>query len=68
MLNISLKILALPEEWHRGNLPHRNKEGLIQSITFRLADSLPQGILNDIEAEIKHLSDTNKDVEKKKEV
>ncbi|MCH6199728.1 HsdR family type I site-specific deoxyribonuclease [Aquiflexum sp. LQ15W] len=24
-----------PEEWHYGHLPHRNKEGLIQFITFR---------------------------------
>jgi len=55
-----------PEEWHRRNLPHRNKEGLIQSITFRLADSLPQNVLKDIEEDIKYLSNEKRDVEKRK--
>ncbi len=55
-----------PEEWHKGNLPHRNKEGLIQSITFRLADSLPQTVLKDIEEEIKYLSKDEKDLAKRK--
>ena len=60
------KNYGYPEEWHRGNLPHRNKKGLIQSITFRLADSLPQSVLKDIEKEIQHLSDEEKDVKKRK--
>jgi len=57
---------GFPEEWHRGNLPHRNKEGLIQFITFRLADSLPQSILKDIEIEIKILSEDKREIEKRK--
>ena len=37
------------EEWNNGgNLPHRNSKNLIQSITFRLADSMPQNVLRDI--------------------
>ncbi|MDP2238384.1 MAG: HsdR family type I site-specific deoxyribonuclease [Bacteroidales bacterium] len=60
------KNFGYPEEWHRGNLPHRNKEGLIQSITFRIADSLPQSILKEIESEIKHLSEEKRDIEKRK--
>ncbi|MBK9734493.1 MAG: HsdR family type I site-specific deoxyribonuclease [Saprospiraceae bacterium] len=55
-----------PEEWHKRNLPHRNKEGLIQSITFRLADSLAQSVLATLEEELKHLSGEKRDVEKRK--
>lgn len=55
-----------PEEWYRRNLPHRNKEGLIQSITFRLADSLPQSVLATLEEELKHLSGEKRDIEKRK--
>ncbi|MBK7632984.1 MAG: transposase [Saprospiraceae bacterium] len=57
---------GLLKEWHRGNLPHRNKDGLIQFITFRLADSLPQKVLKDIEEEIHLLSNDNKDIERRK--
>lgn len=60
------KYFGYPEEWHHGDLPHRSKEGLIQFITFRLADSLPQRILKEIETEIKHLSEEERDVEKRK--
>lgn len=57
---------GLPEEWHIGHLPHRNKEGIIQFITFRLADSLPQDVLKTIELEIKTLSTSEKDNAKRK--
>jgi HsdR family type I site-specific deoxyribonuclease len=60
------KNFGYPEEWHYGNLPHRKKDGLIQFITFRLADSLPQETLKQIEVEIKQLSADQKDVEKRK--
>ena len=46
------------KQWHTRNLPHRNKEGLIQSITFRLGDSMPKEVLDKIEAE---LNDSPKD-------
>ncbi len=55
-----------PEEWHTGNLPHRNKEGLIQFITFRLADSLPQNVLNEIEQELKYVSEVEMETQKRK--
>ena len=48
-----------PEEWHTGHLPHRNKEGLVQFITFRLADSLPQNVLREIEKELKDVFETD---------
>jgi len=60
------KNFGYPEEWHKRNLPHRNKEGLIQFITFRLADSLPQSVLKEIEEEIKQLSGEKKELEKRK--
>lgn len=59
---------GLPEEWHHGNLPHRNKEGLIQFITFRLADSLPQEVLKNIESEIEKLATSEKDIQKRKKL
>jgi putative transposase len=40
-------------EWRsRGYLPHRDCFGLLQSITFRLADSLPQEKLRALEMEL----------------
>jgi HsdR family type I site-specific deoxyribonuclease len=60
------KNFGYPEEWHKGNLPHRNKEGLIQSITFRLADSLPQSVLAELEEQLNHLSEEKRDVERRK--
>jgi putative transposase len=50
------KTITAPEplkEWHsRGYLPHRDRIGLLQSITFRLADSLPQEKLRALEEEL----------------
>jgi len=39
--------------WHsRGYLPHFDCPGMVQAITFRLADSLPQKVLADWRAEL----------------
>jgi hypothetical protein len=36
-----------PRYWHsRGYLPHFDRDGFIQFITFRLADSVPQTVFN----------------------
>ena len=41
------------EGWYsRGYLPHRDESHLIQSLTFRLADSLPQEKLRELEYEL----------------
>ena len=56
---------GFPEEWHEGNLPHRNRKNLVQSITFRLADSLPQEKLRDLEDEFKTLSKSKRDTLKR---
>ena len=54
-----------PEEWHGRNLPHRNKKGLVQFITFRLADSMPQNVLKKINEELSHISESEKDEKKR---
>jgi REP element-mobilizing transposase RayT len=45
---------AIKNEWRsRGYLPHLDRIGLLQSITFRLADSLPQEKLRELEMALK---------------
>lgn len=55
-----------PEEWFKSDLPHRNKKGLIQFITFRMADSLPQEVLKQIVIEIEHYGNDRRDIVKRK--
>jgi len=38
--------------WYRRFLPHLDEPGLIQFITHRLADSLPQAVFNQLAAEL----------------
>ncbi|MBP9224642.1 MAG: DUF3387 domain-containing protein [Verrucomicrobiales bacterium] len=56
------------EEWHRRNLPHRAKEGLIQSITFRLADSMPKEVLEKMEAELADFPEDQRGLERRKKM
>ena len=45
-----------PKEWHsRGYLPHRDKPGILQMITYHLADSLPTKVLEKYKMEIQSL-------------
>ncbi|MFN0072148.1 MAG: REP-associated tyrosine transposase [Chloroflexota bacterium] len=38
--------IGLHRGWHRrGYLPHRDDPGIVQAVTFRLADSLPQQLI-----------------------
>jgi len=55
-----------PEEWHRGNLPHRDKPNIVQFITFRQADSLPKEVLATIEQNLKNLPEEKYKIEKRK--
>jgi len=58
---------APPVGWYsRGYLPHFNNRHTVQSVTFRLADSLPQEKLRRLEAELAHLPDAKVDVAKRK--
>ena len=58
---------ASAPEWHsRGYLPHRDRAHLLQSITFRLADSLPQSELKQLEQKLLLLPEIRRDIEKRK--
>jgi putative transposase len=58
-----------PGEWYsRGYLPHRDRIGLLQSLTFRLADSLPQQKLRELEGELVRLSEDRRDVERRRQI
>lgn len=48
--------------WHsRGYVPHLNAPGVLQSVTFRLADSLPQERLRQLEFELTRLGIAERD-------
>jgi type I restriction enzyme R subunit/putative DNA methylase len=60
---------APPVGWYsRGYLPHFNNRHTMQSVTFRLADSLPQEVLRRIEAELTHLSEVEVDAARRKKI
>ena len=55
--------------WYtRGYLPHRDESQLIQSITFRLADSLPQEKLKMLELELENISKDQRDIDRRKRI
>jgi REP element-mobilizing transposase RayT len=55
-----------PKGWYsRGYLPHRDETGLLQAITIRLADSLPQSKLRQLEEELKHLPEDKRDAHRR---
>jgi|APSaa5957512622_1039677.scaffolds.fasta_scaffold78286_1 REP element-mobilizing transposase RayT len=56
-------------EWFsRGYLPHRDLGGLQQSVTFRLADSLPRKLLAQWSAELAHLPEGKRQTEREKRI
>ncbi len=61
--------LGAPGVWHsRGYLPHYDVLTKTQSITFRLADSLPQSKLTTLKEELAHLSEKEQAVERRKRI
>ena len=55
--------------WHsRGYLPHFESSEVTQHVTFHLADSLPQSVLQQLESEVKFLPAEKQDVERRKRV
>ncbi len=50
----------------RGYLPHFDKAGLVQSVTFRLADSLPRAFLERSEKSIAALPGRKRQIEREK--
>ncbi len=60
--------VGAPEWYSRGYLPHRDRLHLLQSITFRLADSLPQSTLRQLEQKLLLLPEIRRDIEKRKSI
>jgi putative transposase len=60
--------VGVPEWYSRGYLPHRDCAHLLQSITFRLADSLPQLELIQLEQKLLLLPEVRRDIEKRKRI
>lgn len=55
--------------WHsRGYLPHFESTDKLQHVTYHLADSLPKGVVERLEAELKRLSPEKQDAERRKRV
>ena len=56
-------------EWYsRGYLPHCDRIGYLQSITFRLADSLPQEVLKRLELEIACIKEAQREIYRRKSI
>lgn len=57
------------KEWYsRGYLPHRDAKGLLQAVTFRLADSLPKEKLERLEEELTELRETLRGAERRQRI
>lgn len=55
--------------WYsRGYLPHRDSPSLIQSITYRLEDSLPQEKLKELERDLEDTAEESRDAERRKRI
>ena len=66
-LDVAEPELGVPRGWHsRGYLPHRDELHLLQSITFRLADSLPHSKLRQLD-EILAILPTDKQANHKRQ-
>ena len=58
-------VLREERRWYtRGYLPHFDSTRVMQFITFRLADSLPQSVLRQIESELTHVPPADQDRER----
>jgi hypothetical protein len=70
--NVSKEVRApslSPKEWYsRGYLPHRDAKELLQAVTFRLADSLPQEKLNLLEEELSNLSENQRSIHRRNKI
>ena len=58
-----------PKGWYsRGYLPHIDETGLVQHITFHLADSLPREVVEQMKTKTDALSEKERDVVKRKRI
>ena len=61
--------VGVPREWYsRGYLPHRDRNGLVQGVTFRLADSLPRKRLAQLEEELKGVPEDRRGAERRRRI
>jgi len=64
-MNVSFR----PRGWHyRGYLPHFDGGQIAQTVTFRLADSLPEKVLAQWELELVHMKTREADIERRKRI
>ena len=55
--------------WYsRGYLPHFDTAHFLQSVTYRLADSLPQTKLAELKEELEHLPENLREIERRKRI
>ncbi len=57
-----------PRWYSRGYLPHLDSPGLLQFITFRLADSLPQETLRALEDELRSVSEAGRESARRRKI
>ena len=57
-----------PRWYSRGYLPHLDTPGLLQFITFRLADSLPQEKLRALEDELRSVSEAGRESARRRKI
>ncbi len=68
-ITTSARDLSPENPWRsRGYLPHFDQPGLVQAITFRLADALPRSFLARCEEELAALPATQRQTEKEKRI
>jgi len=54
--------------WYRRFLPHRDEPSLVQFITYRLADSIPQYLLTQLKAELESIPPERQSLEYRKRI
>ena len=60
---------ATPRGWYSRYLPHRDEDiSLLQAITYRLADSLPQHLLAQLKADLETLPPEKRESESRKQM
>ena len=58
-----------PKGWYsRGYIPHLDVPGILQFITFRIADSLPQSVLKQLEQELVQCPISKREGERRKKI
>jgi hypothetical protein len=61
--------IGAPKElYSRGYLPHRDAKELLQAVTFRLADSLPQEKLSLLEEELSNLPENQRATHRREKI